>query len=338
MTEFKDLIRPLQENLTSTHPQDIAKLNWLIGGTIAIVIILAINLIVDYWKHREKKHGKERYSLKGMKQNAIKRQLEETLETQAEAKKKYEKTKIMTQAGLKMTYGELQIISILSSALCSIFVLLFMKNPILGLMMVPLGYMIPLQIVNFIRNRRLAVLERELESFMELFVERYKTVKSASRSFEDCLTDFEPGQPIYYEIQETLFKIGSGTPSVDAIKDMALRTGNTFFIRMTNYLEIAETIGTDDVRDRLMSKALLQARKYKTRKNVLKQKIQSPKNQCMVLLFAVPGVLVYQTFTTEGYIDFMINDMMGKIGSAVIAAIFIGALWFINKKIGSPIE
>ena len=101
---------------------------------------------------------------------------------------------------------------------------------------------------------------------------------------------------------------------------------------------MAEDIGTSDARDMLLTKALQQYRNNKTMRNVLKERIEGPKRESMILLVAVPGVVIYQAFASESYVDFMLHTQTGKIGCVVILLSCMGCTWFINKKIGAPIE
>ena len=173
---------------------------------------------------------------------------------------------------------------------------------------------------------------------MELFGERYKTVKSPSKALDDTLLDFEGVYPIEAEIQKTILDVKLGMPPIEALDKMATRTGHVYLDRMISYLKIAENIGTDGVRETLVHNAIEQGRKNESRRNKLKARIAGAKNTSMLLWFAVPGVMVYQATTTEDYLRFMFRTDVGKYGLTFIVVALIGALWFINKKIAAPIE
>ena len=56
------------------------------------------------------------------------------------------------------------------------------------------------------------------------------------------------------------------------------------------------------------------------------------------MVMATPIFMIYQSFATEGYLDFMLNEKLGQIGMAGVVLVLLGCVWFINAKIGAPIE
>lgn len=308
-----------------------------IGGLLFILVI--IKFIIETKRDRPKKSKIEQtHSLKGLRETAIKKELEQSLIEHSSIKKRYKIESLCTQAGFNLSYGEYVLICFFSAILLPVAIVSILDNIYLALMGIAIGAILPGQFISFMRNRRINLLERQIESFMELFAERYKTIRNPTRSLEDCLKDFEGQEPIRYEIKKTLLDINLGMTTVEAMREFAFRTGNTYLSKMVEAVRVAEDIGADEVRERLMNKSLEAYRKKKTRFNNLKQRIQGPKNESMILLFAVPFVMVYQAMTSPGYVDFMLNSELGKGGLALIAGMCLFAIWFINKKIGAPLE
>lgn len=308
-----------------------------IGIILAVLIIL--KFVIEAVRSRPKRTGIERtHSLKGLRESAIKKELEQSLVENASVKRRYKIETLCTQAGFNLSFGEYVLICFFCAIFLPIIIISVLDNIYLALMMIVIGALLPGQFISFMRNRRISILERQVESFMELFAERYKTIRNPTRSLEDCLKDFDGQEPIRHEIKKTLLDINLGMTTIEAMRGFAFRTGNTYLSKMVESVRVAEDIGTDEVRDRLISKALEAHRKKKTRFNNLKQRIQGPKNESMILLGAVPFVMVYQAMTSESYLDFMFNTEMGKGGLAIIAGICLFAIWFINKKIGAPLE
>ncbi|MBQ3420824.1 MAG: hypothetical protein IJH34_03995 [Romboutsia sp.] len=52
----------------------------------------------------------------------------------------------------------------------------------------------------------------------------------------------------------------------------------------------------------------------------------------------VPGVMLLNVFLTEGYVEFMTQETLGKIGMGVIIFALFAGIWFINAKVNAPLE
>lgn len=329
-------------NLTATigsvNEVESEKMTFVITMIAIFVAISVINVVIDWFINRPKNALKKNHSLKQMRVNELKKRMETELTQKTKVKKIYQIELLCEQAGLSMSYGQYALYSLLCAVLLPAFIISVMQNIPLALVCCPLGYMIPGQIIETMKNKRLNKLYQQVNSFMELFGERYKTVKSPSEALEDTLLDFENIQPIQFEIQKTVLDIKLNTPPIEALEKMATRTGHIYLDRMVSYLKIAENIGTDGVRESLIKNAVEQGRKNESRRNKLKARIAGAKNTSMLLWFAVPAVMLYQSVTTEDYVEFMFKTDIGKYGLTFIVVALIGALWFINKKIAAPIE
>lgn len=306
---------------------------------LAVFVLFIVKIVMTFMEERQGSgFKKDRKSLKAMKELAIKQKLESEiiLNSKPSARHKYEK--LAAQAGVRLNYGEYRLICFACALGLPVLTLLFMDNPILSLTMVFMGWVIPGQLISSIRNRRVRILDRQIESFMELFVERYKLTQSPSIALEGCVQDLAGQQPLYGELQQAVSEMDTGDPVLEVFQRFAERTANKYLIRMATSLKMAEDIGTSDAREMLLTKSLQQYRNNKTLRNVLKERIEGPKRESMILLVAVPGVIIYQCFCSDSYIDFMLHEKVGKIGCVFILLSCIGSVWFINKKIGAPIE
>lgn len=313
-------------------------LTLMIGVSLFVLVVL--KFLIDWFRTREKRVSKieKTHSLKRLRESAIKRELEKALIENTSVKKKYKIELLCAQAGFKLGYGEYVLSCLFCAIAFPVMIIATLDNLTLAIVMIFVGWMIPGQFISFMRNRRVTILDRQIESFMELFSERYKTVRNPARSMQDCLSDFEGQEPIRYEIKSTLMDIELGMPVIQAMRGMAERTNSTYLGKLVEAVRVSEDIGTDEVRERLINKTLQCHRKRKTRFNTLKQRISGPKKESMILLIAVPGVMLYQVATTDSYIDFMLHTSLGKGGLTFIVVMCILAIWFINKKIGAPLE
>ena len=306
---------------------------------LALGVLLVLKFVTMFLDSRKgQSFKKDRKSLKSMRELAIKQKLESDLVGKSKISARYKYERLAAQAGMKLRYGEYMLICLGCALVLPVLTFLFMKNIFLSIAMIFVGAILPGQVVSAIRNRRVGILDRQVESFMELFVERYKLTQSPSMALEGCVQDLAGQQPLYSELQQAVSEMDTGDPTLEVFQRFAERTGNKYLIRMSTSLKMAEDIGTSDARDMLLTKALQQYRNNKTMRNVLKERIEGPKRESMILLVAVPGVVIYQAFTSESYVDFMLHTQTGKIGCVVILLSCMGCTWFINKKIGAPIE
>lgn len=305
---------------------------------LALAVLLVVKFIFICLEDGLLARKVDRKSLKRMKELAIKQKLEAELMSHSKITSRYKYQQLANQAGVTLSLGEFRLICLLCALTLPFFSYFFMKNIYLSLALIGVGWMIPGQILTSIRHRRVNLLDRQVESFMELFVERYKLTQSPSIALEGCAQDMAGQQPLYSELQRALSEMDTGDPVLEVFQRFSERTGNKYLIRMSASLKMAEDIGTSDARELLLTKALNQYRQNKTLRNVLKERIEGPKRESMILLVAVPMVIIYQVFCSPGYVDFMIGHKTGKIGCVVILLSCMGCTWFINKKIGAPID
>lgn len=330
-------------NEISTTVSDVValsgqKMNFMMISVSIAVLIFIINFFIEAYFDNPKRKIREKQSLKNLRQTAIKKELEGKVTDKAEVKKRYKIEEMCTQAGLDFSYGEYTLLCIFSATILPILITVFLHNISLAIVGAFVGWMIPGQIIAFIRNKRLNKMETQINAFMELYSETYKTLKNPTKALESTLLHFENVNPIEFEIKKTVLDVRLGMPTIDALEQMAFRTGNSYFSRMATYLRVAEDLGKNETRETLMSNALQQSRKNIARRNRQRSKIAGPKNTSLILWFAVPGVALYQIATSDGYVDFMLHSSTGKIGTSVITASLLITLWAINKKISAPIE
>ena len=73
-------------------------------------------------------------------------------------------------------------------------------------------------------------------------------------------------------------------------------------------------------------------------KSMLKEKIAGPVREAYIMVLATPVFMIYQSFSTEGYLEFMLYEEIGQAGMAGVVLVLLGCIWFINAKIGAPLE
>lgn len=311
---------------------------WLLLTATLLGATFLVNFLVGTFGQSTKDYLRKQQSLKNIKASAIKKKLETYVNEKEDINKRYKTQAFLEQTGYNITVADYRLMGWSLGIGFGLLGLLILQNIFVAITFFILGFMGPGQYLSVIRSRRLNRMENQVNAFMNLYKEYYKTTKSPSRALEDCLLDFEGLEPLNSELKRTLLEINLGSPTLEAMNRFARRTGNAYLERMVSYLTIAEHIGTDEVRERLLTQAVLQSRKHRTRKMKLKKEISSPVMESYILLGGIPAVMLFQAVTSDMYVDFMFNTELGKGSFAVLLLIFVGSILFINKKIAAPID
>lgn len=302
-----------------------------------IAVVIIGNLLKKDREEKVLKMRKKQASL-NIRENAIKKKLELSVEEKANVSKKFRIEEMCIQAGIKITYGEYKLICITVSIVISVLTLMITNNIFLTMLMIFIGYIIPGQIISFIRSRRMAVMEKQIGSFLNLVTERYKSQRDMPKAITDSLMDFKGQEPLYTEIKTTVSEINSGTSPLEALDNLGNRTNNKYLKRFKDYFGITSDIGTDEAREEILSQAFIQFDENRKMKELLKKEISGPVRDSYILIGAIPVMAIYQANTSDTYVDFMINTMTGKIAIAGIVLVVLLAIWFVNVKLGGPLE
>ena len=310
------------------------------GFEIMIFSILMIVTVIIY--HFNKSEGalsrRKNQTQNLFRENVLKKRLEKIAEEKVKFTKRYKIETICLQAGIKLSYTEYILISIAFGIVTAIVVGTAMNNPLLAIMFAFIGYMAPGQVIAFLKNKRVLKLEKQIGSFMQMVIKRYETTVDFSKSLELTMHEFKGEEPMYSELKETVLEIGLGKPVENAMDDLARRTGNKYMERLSAYYKIVASLGTAEIRKKMLNQAYFQFEENRQNKRMLKKEISGPVREAYIMLAAIPMFALFQIMTNANYIDFMINTNVGKIGTTVISGIFIGCIWFTNSKIGAPLE
>lgn len=277
--------------------------------------------------HREARHSV-----------SVKKQLEHMLGEKADISKKYKIETMCLQAGHDLSYGEFKILCIAVAIALPLVMLLIMNNIYLAFVFAFIGYNIPGQAMKTMANKRVIKMENQVGSFLRIVLERYKTNKDLTKSIVQTLPDFKGHEPFYSELKKSVVDINLGIPSEEALDNLARRTGSKFLLRFSDYYKITENLATHDSKVELLTQAFEQYEENRKMKSLLKKEIAGPVREAYIMVMATPIFMIYQSFATEGYLDFMLNEKLGQIGIASVVLVLLGCVWFINAKIGAPIE
>lgn len=268
----------------------------------------------------------------------LKKDLEETFEANASYKKRRKVEVLCIQAGLKLKYGEYKMLCLITAILLPIVFYTILKNEYLTIASFVLGFTIPSQVITFLRNKRMNILDKQIGSFLQMVTERYANTKDFAKAIRDCSEDFKGAEPFYSELRDTVMEIDLGVPTGEAIKNLSIRTGNKYVRRLGDYYSLSIQIGTDEARSTLLKQAFYQYEENRTVKNNLKMAISGPANEAYLMIGFIPVTMIYNAFTNPEYLPFMTTTTLGKVGMAGIFSVIIGCLWLVNTKISAPID
>ena len=310
--------------------------------SIAFIVVSIIGNILSSEKKGnkiKKSRGRGRSSSnERFATNSVKKQLSEAINEKANINKRYNMETMCLQAGHKMSYGEYVILAMSSAIVLPILLFLLTKNIFLILIFAFIGYQLPGQYLKHRANKRISVMEKQVGSFMRIVLERYKTTNDMAQSFVQALPDFKGYDPLYSILKNSVAELKMGKTIEDTLDGLVRETGNIYFSRFTDYYKMSTSMASSKDKIDLLSQAYEQYDDNEKMKATLKEKISGPKNEAYIMVVVVPIFFVYQSFFTEGYLDFMLNTPTGQMGLAGSVALLLACIWFINVKLGAPIE
>lgn len=271
-------------------------------------------------------------------ENVLKEKLASTIEKRVKPSKKMKLEEDLQKAGLKLDYFDYIVVNIFSSLIFAAFFGIVMSNPILAVIFLILGYFVPGQVIQFIKNKRIATMEKQIGSFMQMVTKRYENTDEFHKAFAMTVTEFKGEEPIYTELQRTIIEMNLGIPTEKALTDFAKRSNNKFMLRYAAYYKLVSELGDKKLKKSLLEQAIKQYDENYQIKRSLKKEISGPVQEAYIMLGFVPAIALYQSVTNDSYIYFMTQTSMGRIGTAGIVGTLILITWFVNAKLGAPLD
>lgn len=281
---------------------------------------------------------RKRQSITNPREFALKKKLEVLLENRVEVSKKYKIESEIMQAGFRMTYGEYRILTIIMAFTLPLIAYIAMRSIFILPILAIVGFVIPGQIVDFFRNKRMLDVEKQVGSFIKLVIERYASHGDFAKGLRDTTEDFKGQEPMYSELKQMRVEIDLGKPVSEVLQSLHRRVGNRYLLLLAEFYEIAHNLGTSDARNELMGEVFNQYKENQRHKASLRKEIAGPKREAYIMMAVIPIMMGYQFVVSDEYTTFMLHTKIGQIGFAGIISVVVGAIWFINKKIGAPIE
>lgn len=266
------------------------------------------------------------------------RKLERETTERTKYSKRTETERICKQAGFPLKYHELLLIKIGTAIASSILSFLAIKNPFLSIELLFVGGIIPMQVITFIRNKRVGTLEKQIGPMMQMVIKRYLSTKDFTKAMQLTLYEFKGMEPMYTELKLTVAELDANVTVDQALDNLAMRCDNKFLERFSDYYKIASAIGTQEARENLLGQAYLQYEEDRQLRQLLKVELSEPVKDSYIMVVSVPLFACFGFVAMDGYADFLLNQLVGQIMIAAVVGIVLGVIWFINNKIGAPLK
>lgn len=302
---------------------------------VAMLLVLLVSFRIE---NKDILDARKEQGLNTNRMKNLKKDLENSIEANVAYKKKFKIENLCVQAGFKITYGEYKMMCLATGIILPILFWVVLKNEYLVVASIFLGMTIPSQVITYLRNRRMNILDKQIGSFLKMVTERYANTKDFAKAIKDCSHDFKGAEPFYSELRDTIMEIDLGVPTGEAVRNLSIRTGNKYVRRLSDYYSLSIQIGTEEARTTLLKQAFYQYEENRSVKNNLKMAITGPANEAYLMIGFIPCTMIYNSFTNQEYLPFMTGTTLGKVGMTVIFSVIIGCIWLVNTKISAPID
>lgn len=307
--------------------------------SILFYILISIVIVFNYKdNNRTTLDMRKEQSNTSLRENHLKKSLEDSFENKVAYGKKYKVETLCAQAGLKWTYGEYKIAQLITAIILPILCFLILKNEYLTIVSFFLGFIIPNQIITIMKNKRTAVMDKQVGSFLQMVTERYSNTKDFAKAIEDCVEDFRGSEPFFSELRDTVLEMQVGVSTSNALKALSKRTGSKYLSRLGDYYSLALKLGTPEARNTLLKQSYYQYEEDRKIKKELKMATSGYATEAYIMIAFIPVTMVYNAFTNDDYIRFMTETQIGKIGMTGIVAVIIGCIWVVSSKLSAPID
>ena len=308
-------------------------------GIVLIIMFIALAIFNTFSKSDfsdtfRKNQAKEQ----AKEEDSFMRKVERQTNDRVKYSKRYEVERLCRQAGFKIKYHELFVIKWACGIGLAVLVAVVIQNYFLAFELIFVGQMIPMQIITFIRNKRVADLEKEIGPMMQMVIKRYLSTKDFAKAMALTATEFKGMEPLYTELKYTVAEMEANVTVEKALDNLAERCDNKFLERFSDFYKIASSIGTQEARENLLGQAYLQYEEDRQLRQLLKVQISEPVKDSYIMVITVPIFACFGFIAMDGYADFLLHQLVGKVMVAALFGIIMGVIWFINNKIGAPLK
>lgn len=303
---------------------------------IMVITFLYSNLFMDSGKANILNYRKNQAKKSSM--NSFRVKFKEDVDKRV-AFSKREKIEILClNAGFDLSYSDYLLVCGGIAFLFFFLCVTLMNNFFMGIVLGAFGYNLPKQVLGIIRTKRIQKLENQIGPFMNMVVKRYEYTGDFEKAMINTAKDFYGTEPLFTELSKTVSEMSVGIPIPNALDNLARRTSNKYLGLLADYYKIAYSLGTDEVRKKLLNQAYIQFEENRKMKAFLKEQISEPIRDSYLMVMTVPVFFLFGCFAINGYTEFMFNETLGQVTLAIIAVFLLGIIWFINKVVGAPLD
>lgn len=303
-----------------------------------VVAVIMIYRYTDFSLDAIVERKRKRQALKNRFKEKISDPFVDIVTSKTKEEKRLKTEDRYRKAGFKINYSTNLLICFIVAVAMALLTGIGLKNPFMAVVFFGIGWNIPSAIIGLISNKRLDKLNNQVGMFMRMVIKRYQVVNDFYYAFGSTIEDFAGEEPMYSELQTTMNNIDRGESIDDALHELATRTDNKYLRRFADYYAITSEIGTEEARREVLGQALQQYEEHMELSRELRKQLSELTMEAYIMLAFVPGVVLYQVKQDPEYIVFMTETLMGKVGSAVLAAVWLICFWVINAKLGAPVD
>lgn len=310
----------------------------IFSPTLFIIIMIILIVISSFSKTDFSDSFRKKQAKEIADDSGFMKSFKEFSERKVKFSKRAKIEKLERQAGFyKLRYYH-YLLAQISCAIGLFFLVSFTNNQMLAAVIAFVGWMLPGQILQSIRNRRIEKLEQQIGPFLQMVIKRYVSTKDFEKAIKLTREEFRGLEPMYTELKVTTAEIDSKVPIHEALDNMAERSENKFLIRFADYYKIASAIGTKDARENLLGQAYIQFEEERVLRALLKKEISEPKRDALMMIVTIPIFMLFGIFVMDGYWEYITQEFLGKLLVAAVAFAMILLVWFLNAKIGGPLK
>jgi len=306
---------------------------WFVFATTILAILGNLDL-----KNKNRTEMRKEQTRGLFKENVLNQKLDDSIKSNLDPKKYTALEEFCMQSGFNMTVTDYYIIRIFSTLTIGFLVLITSKNLFLGILFFFIGFILPKELLETIRAKRIEKLNQQVGPFLDMIVKRYEVSGDMKTALEKTYEEFEGEEPMYAELKKTLVDVEVGVPVVDALSDLSIRTGNKYLNRFADYYEMSHKAGTQETKEELLRQAYLQFIESNDINRTLRKELSKTVMELKLTTFMIPVFLIYMVVEFEGYIEMVKTTTLGKVVFTVAIGVFMLSNWMIKKKVLAPLD
>lgn len=314
-------------------------MNFALKSFWFILVSVVLTVVRNFDLEKKDRVELRKKQTQGMfKESVLNQKLEDSIKNRLDPKKYSDIEKFCLQAGLNLTVGEYYIVRLFSCIVLGLLVLLISKNLFLGILFFIVGFILPKEIMETKKLKRIEKLNQQIGPFLDMTIKRYEVSGNMKTALEKTYQEFEGEEPMYSELKKTLVEIEIGEPMENALYNLSTRTGNRYLSRFADYYEMSHKAGTKETKEELLRQAYIQFTENEEIERVLRKELSKTVMELRLTVVMIPVFLIYMIANFDGYTDMIKTTRIGKIVIAIAIGVFMFANWLIKKKILSPLD